>query len=264
MIESINDYIKYVKKEKKLILLFQFLILFVFIVLWEILSMTEIIDPFVFSSPSKVFKLFIEYLRTSELLRHTFVSTYEVIIGLFIGTILGILIAIILFEIPILSKILQPYLIVLNALPKTALAPIIIIWVGANIKGIIVVTISISLIITVINALNSFLNVDEEKIKLLKTFNANRIQILRYLILPSNIGEIINIIKINIGMSWIGVIVGEFIVSKEGLGYLITYGTQVFRLDLVMMGIITLAIVTILMYGLLNLIIKLYVKYRGW
>ena len=120
------------------------------------------------------------------------------------------------------------------------------------------------MIITIINALNAFNNVDKEKIKLLKTFNANRIQILRFLVLPANIDEILNIIKINIGMSWIGVIVGEFIVSKEGLGYLITYGTQVFRLDLVMLGIITLALVTMLMYGILNLVVKIYLKYRGW
>ena len=206
----------------------------------------------------------IDYLKTNELIIHTLVSSYEVLIGLFIGSFLGILIAILLFEIPILSKILDPYLIVLNALPKTALAPIIIIWVGANIKGIIVVTVSISLIITIINAHNAFKNVDQDKIKLLKTFNASRIQILRYLILPANINELINIIKINIGMSWIGVIVGEFIVSKRGLGYLITYGTQVFRLDLVMLGIITLAIVTMLMYGLLNMVVKIYLKYRGW
>ena len=111
---------------------------------------------------------------------------------------------------------------------------------------------------------NAFSNVDEEKIKLLKTFGANRLVILKELIIPANIDEIINIIKINIGMSWIGVIVGEFIVSKAGLGYLITYGTQVFRLDLVMMGVIVLAIITILMYQALNLIVKLYQKLRGW
>ena len=196
-------------------------------------------------------------MASSELLIHTLVSTYEVIIGLVLGTILGLFLAIILYEFPFVAKVLDPFLIVFNALPKTALAPILIIWIGANIKGIVVVSISISLIITIINALNAFNNVEIEKIKLFKTFGANKIQILRYLILPANTNEILNIIRINIGMSWIGVIVGEFIVSKEGLGYLITYGTQIFRLDIVMMGIVTLAVVTIIMYKTLNLIAKL-------
>lgn len=257
-------YIYNIKKNKMIVLFIQIFIILFFLFLWELLVYFNLIDSFVFSSPSKIFVLMIDYLKTNELIIHTLVSSYEVLIGLFIGSFLGILIAILLFEIPILSKILDPYLIVLNALPKTALAPIIIIWVGANIKGIIVVTVSISLIITIINAHNAFKNVDQDKIKLLKTFNASRIQILRYLILPANINELINIIKINIGMSWIGVIVGEFIVSKRGLGYLITYGTQVFRLDLVMLGIITLAIVTMLMYGILNIVVKIYLKYRGW
>jgi NitT/TauT family transport system permease protein len=140
---------------------------------------------------------------------------------------------------------------------KGLLAPILIIWVGANIKGIVVVSISISLVITVINALNAFNNIDSEKIKLFKTFEATKLQILRYLILPATLNDILNIIRINIGMSWIGVIVGEFIVSKKGLGYLITYGTQVFRLDIVMMGIVTLSVVTMLMYKILNLIAKI-------
>lgn len=258
------DYIEKIKNEKRLIIFLQIFIIIFLLFIWDLFAYTNIIDTFIFSSPKAIFKLMLEYLKSNELIKHTLVSSYEVMIGLILGTILGILIAIILFEFPILAKIAQPYLIVINALPKTALAPIIIIWIGANIKGIIFVTISISLIITIINALNAFNNVDKEKIKLLRTFNASRIQILRYLIIPANIGEILNIIKINIGMSWIGVIVGEFIVSKEGLGYLITYGTQVFRLDLVMLGIITLAIITMIMYGVLNLAVKIYLKYRGW
>ena len=197
------------------------------------------------------------------LLKHTLVSTYEVILGLFFETILGLAVAIILYEVPIIAKILDPFLIVFNALPKTALAPILIIWVGANIKGILIVSISISLIITIINSLNAFNSVDKDKIKLFQTFKATKLQTLWYLILPANKNEILNIIRINIGMSWIGVIVAEFIVSKEGLGYLITYGTQIFRLDIVMMGIVTLAIITMAMYKLLNIIAKILMKNKG-
>lgn len=257
MTQEHKEYLKKFKINKMIIILSQIFILIFIILIWELLAKYEVIDPFIFSKPSIIYNLFKKYLATNELLMHTLVSTYEVILGLFIGTTLGLLIAILLYEIEILAKIFDPYLVVLNALPKTALAPIFIIWVGTNTKGIVFVSISISLIITIINGLNAFNNVDKEKIKLFKTFNASKIQILWYLLLPANKNEVFNIIRINIGMSWIGVIVGEFIVSKRGLGYLITYGTQIFRLDIVMMGVVTLAIVTIAMYQTLNLIAKI-------
>ena len=263
MIDLHNEYIKKYNRNKKIVVLIQFSLLFLILGFWELFVSLNILEEFIFSKPSKIFNLFIDYLASSELLIHTLVSTYEVIVGLFLGTIFGLLIAIVLFEFPILAKILDPFLVVFNALPKTALAPILIIWVGANIKGIVIVSISISLIITIINALNAFNNVDADKIKLFKTFNATKIQTLWYLILPANKNEILNIIRINIGMSWIGVIVGEFIVSKQGLGYLITYGTQIFRLDIVMMGIMMLAIVTMVMYKSLNLIAKIISKNKG-
>jgi NitT/TauT family transport system permease protein len=157
-----------------------------------------------------------------------------------------------------LARILEPYLIILNALPKTALAPIIIILFGTNMKGIVVVSISLSLIITIISAYNHFINVDFNKIKMLKSFNANKIQIFKYLILPINRYNIFNIIKINIGMSFIGVIVGEFIVSRKGIGYLINYGSQVFNMDLVYMGVLVLCILTIFIYIILKLIEKTF------
>lgn len=264
MDELYHKYLMKQKLNKLIILTIQIAILVLFFVIWEIAAYFNWIDAFIFSSPSRIGKLLISYIQNKEIFYHTWISTYEVILGLIIGTILGIIIAIILFEFKILAKILDPFLVVLNALPKTALAPIFIIWIGTNIKGIVFVAISISLILTIINAYNAFNNVSEEKIKLLKTFGANRFVILKELILPANIDEIINIVKVNIGMSWIGVIVGEFIVSKAGLGYLITYGTQVFRLDLVMLGVFVLAIITMLMYLLLNLGVKIYQKLRGW
>ena len=157
---------------------------------------------------------------------------------------------------------MEPFLVVLNALPKTALAPILIIWAGTGIKGIVVVAVSLSLIMTVISAHNFFIHVDEDKIKMLKTFNANKFQILFKLILPANIMNLLSIIKINIGMSWVGVIVGEFLVSRFGIGYLVVYGGQVFKLDLVMMGVFILAILAYLMYLVITIIEKVYRKKR--
>ena len=169
---------------------------------------------------------------------------------------MGILIAIVLWWNKILAKIMDPFLVVGNALPKTALAPILIIWAGTGIKGITTVAISISLILTIISAYNYFMQVEEEKIKMLQSFQASKWQILTKLIIPANMANIINIIKINIGMSWVGVIVGEFIVSRYGIGYLIMYGSQVFNMDLVMMGVFVLAIISFLMYEVVNIIEK--------
>ena len=151
----------------------------------------------------------------------------------------------------------------MNALPKTALAPILIIWAGTGIKGITVVAMSISLVLTIITAYNYFQMMEEDKIKMLKSFKATKWQILTKLILPSNIPNIVSIIKINIGMTWVGVIVGEFLVSRAGIGYLIVYGSQVFRMDLVMMGVIVLAVIAFIMYEVVNLIEISFKKKRG-
>lgn len=254
--EEAKRYIRKQKINKIKILVAQLLILFGFLLTWEILSSKEIINSFLFSSPSSIFKLLKQYIQTGELFNHIYISVYETILGLIIGTSLGIIIAILLWWSKNLAKIMDPFLVVLNALPKTALAPIFIIWAGTGVKGIVVVAVSISLILTILSAYNYFKNVDEEKIKMLKSFGATKWQILTKLVLPSNIVNLVDITKINIGMSWVGVIMGEFIVSRAGIGYLVVYGSQIFKLDLVMMGVFVLAIIAYIMYQIVNIIEK--------
>ena len=256
-----NEYLTKKKKRNRLIFFSQIIILFIF--LWEIFSMVGILNDFLFSSPSKIIKLLKVYLDSNELFIHIGISLLETILGLMIGTVCGIIIAIIIWWFPLLSKISEPFLVILNALPKTALAPILIIWAGTGIKGITAVAVSISLVLTIISCYNYFSSVEYEKIKMLKTFNASKFQILYYLILPSNLPNIISIIKINIGMTWVGVIVGEFLVSRAGIGYLIVYGSQVFRMDIVMMGVIVLAIIAFGMYEIVNIFEKKIKKGRG-
>ena len=187
----------------------------------------------------------------------------QYILGLIIGTLIGLVIAIIIWWNDFMKDILDPFLVVLNALPKTALAPIIIIWVGTGIDGIICVAISISLVLTILSAVQYFNNVNYEQIMMLKSFKANKFQILIKLVIPSNIGNLINLVKINIGMSWVGVIVGEFIVSKEGIGYLIMYGSQIFKMGLVMMGVLVLGVLSFIMYEIVNVIEKLWKEKRN-
>ncbi|MEF9958809.1 MAG: ABC transporter permease [Niameybacter sp.] len=253
-----NNYIREKKKKKRTIIGVQILTIIVFVALWEILARIGVINTFLLSSPSAIVKLFMDYLSNGTIFTHIAVSVWETILGFVIGTVLGLLVAIILWWSPTLSKISDPFLVVLNALPKTALAPIIIVWAGAGIRGIVVIAITISIVSTILAGYNYFINVEEEKIQMLKSFGANKWQILTKLILPANVGNIINIIKINIGLSWVGVIVGEFLVSRNGIGYLIVYGGQVFRLDLVMMGVVVLALCAWIMYEGISLIEKLY------
>ena len=245
------------------ILLIQLFVFFGFLLLWEVLSSREIINSFLFSKPSSIIQLLKKYIISGELYTHISISVYETVLGLLIGTTLGIVIAILLWWNKTLAKVMAPFLVILNALPKTALAPIFIIWAGTGVKGIVVVAVSISLILTVLSSYNYFKNVDEEKIKMLKSFKASKFQILTKLILPANTVNLVDITKINIGMSWVGVIMGEFIVSRAGIGYLIVYGSQIFKLDLVMMGVFILAIIAYLMYQAVNILEKILKKKIG-
>ena len=179
---------------------------------------------------------------------------WETFAGFCIGTVCGIGIAILLWWYPMLPKVLDPFLVVMNALPKTALAPIVIVWFGAGMSGIIAVAVSISIVVTILSAYSDFKSVDADKIRMLKSFGATKRQVLFKLILPANREKLLGIAKINMGLCLIGVIVGEFLVSRCGIGYLIVYGSQVFRLDLVMMGVVLLAICAGVMNGAINLL----------
>ena len=261
-VQTYEAYLKAKAKQKRKIFIWQMGLLIGFIALWEILARCGILNTFLFSSPSAIWDLFKSYLGDGSLFKHIITSVSETVLGFTIGTIVGVLIAIILWWSETVAKILDPTLVVLNALPKTALAPILIVWAGAGMGGIVLTAVTISIVTTILSAYNYFLNVEEEKIKMLQSFGATRGQILRKLILPANLGNLINIIKINIGLAWVGVIVGEFIVSRNGLGYLIVYGGQVFRLDLVMMGVVVLALCAFLMYMLVGWFEKWLTKKR--
>ncbi|MBU3189860.1 ABC transporter permease [Clostridium bowmanii] len=243
-----KNYIKNVKTKKYCVIFTRLVILIVFFSLWEIAGRLSWIDPFLTSTPSRMYKSFIQLYAEGTLLSHIFITCFETIVGFVLGTILGALIAILLWWSDFISKVLDPYLIVLNALPKVALAPIIIFWVGNGIKAIIVIALLISIVVTIISILSGFREVDEDKIKLLKTFGASKLQILINLIIPASIPNLISALKINVGLSWVGVIMGEFLVAKNGLGFLIIFGGQISQLDMVMMSIVILSILAYLMY----------------
>lgn len=254
-----KKYLRKIKINKIKILAVQIAILIIFIALWEILANTGKIDSFITSQPSRIFKTFLD-LSSNNLLEHLKITCIETLVGFLLGTVMGALIAIILWWSPFISKVSEPFLVVLNALPKIALGPVIIIWVGAGMQSIIVMALAISLIVTILDILNGLLLTDKEKIKMAETFNANKFQILTKIVIPANIPTLFNTLKVNIGLSLVGVISGEFLVSKGGLGYLIVYGGQVFKLDLVMTSVIILAIVASIMYESIVILEKKIVK----
>lgn len=207
--EHIN-YLKKIRNKNIFIKLFQILILVLLIILWQLLADLNIINTFISSSPKMVIST-IKSLSTTELLKHIGVTIYETVISFSLGTIIGFMIASILWWNNTIKKIVDPYLTILNSLPKVALGPIIIIWFGAGIKSIIIMSLLISVIITIINVTTSFEETDNNKIKLMKSFNANKYQIFSKLVVPSSMNNIISSLKINISMSLIGLLppVGE-------------------------------------------------------
>ncbi|HNU80865.1 MAG TPA: ABC transporter permease [Bacillota bacterium] len=263
--EYSNEHREYIRKEritKNAVTISRIIILSAIFALWEIAANMKWIDPFIMSQPSRIVNTVINLSKDGSLFLHTGVTIYETIIGFVSGTVLGTLAAIVLWWSNFTARVLDPYLVVLNALPKTALGPIILVWIGGTTGSIIVMALLLSIIVTILNVYQSFRSCDEDKIKLLKTFGATKVQILRKVVFPSSIPEIISTLKINVGLSLVGVIVGEFLVSKAGLGYLIIYGGQVFKMDLVMTSVIILAVAAAFMYLSVSWIEKKFVKLR--
>lgn len=255
-------FLKKLKKDNIIIIGGRIGVFVLLIAVWELLTILNIVDPFITSSPSRMFNMLIELFKEGNIIRHSLITLYETVLAFSISMILGLIIAIILFSCEKTRKILEPYLIVLNSLPKIALGPLIIVWVGAGTKAIILMGFLICIVITIVSLLNSFLNVSKSKILLMKTMGANKFQILTKLIIPECFPEIISVLKINVGMSWVGTIMGEYLVSKEGLGYLIVYGGYIFKLDLVMTAIFILCILAGLMYFAVACIEKQVYKKR--
>ena len=259
------EHLEFIRKERsehRAVILSRIIILVAIFVFWEIAAIMKWIDPFIMSQPTRIAKTIAVLSRDGSLFLHTGITIYETVIGFLSGTILGTFIAVILWWSRFTARILDPYLVVFNALPKTALGPIILVWIGGTSGSIIVMALLLSIIVTILNVYQSFKNCDEDKIKLLKTFGATKAQILRKVVLPSSIPDIISTLKINVGMSLVGVIVGEFLVSSAGLGYLIIYGGQVFKMDLVMTSVIILAVTAALMYLSVAWVEKKYIKMR--
>ncbi len=235
------------RTDKIVTLILRIGVLVAFIGLWELAAQIDLIDPFIFSCPSRIVAT-LGSIDPTELLKHIGYTLLECLIGFVAASAIGVAIAVLLWRFVKLRAVLEPYIIVLNALPKIALGPIIIIWVGAGAQAIVVMTVLICVIVTIISVLNGFMSVDAGKILLLRSMGASKLQILTKLIFPANVPALVNMLKINVGLAWVGTIMGEYLVSSAGLGYLIIYGSQVFKMDLVMASTVILCILATVMY----------------
>lgn len=244
-------YLRKIRLNKFLIRFTQIIIIVLLIVLWQIAADFEWINTFISSSPKAIVTTIISLYNDGSLFHHIWVTFYEVMVSFVVGTLIGIVVATLLWRFKFLAKVLDPYLTVLNSLPKVSLGPIIIIIAGAGTGSIILMALFISVIITIMDVHQAFTNTDPNKIRLLQSFKASPRQIFLKLILPSNFKNIIGVLKVNLSLTFIGVIMGEFLVSKAGVGYLIMYGSQVFNLNLVVTGIILLAVMASVMYYLI-------------
>ena len=251
-----QQYICRKKREKKFISFLRIFILLLFLILWEISARAGLIDSFIFSSPCMIWHSFYIMCKDGSIFPHLSVTITETLISFLFVVLLGAGMAVLLWICPRIAKITEPYLVVLNSLPKSALAPLLIVWFGANERTIIVCGMSVAVFGSILNLYTGFCEADPEKLKLIETLGGGKKEKLTKIILPSSVPLLLSVMKVNIGLCLVGVIIGEFIGARKGLGYLIIYSSQTFKLTWVLMSIIILCIIAIILYGILGLIEK--------
>lgn len=243
-----KEYLRECQKESRVIRCWQWVIMVLFLGFWELGARTGFINDFVFSSPSRVVETIVSMAKDGSLWYHTGITLAETFLSFFLILLFGMGIAVLLWWNTRLSGVLEPYLVMLNSLPKSALAPVFIVWLGANMKTIIVAAVSVAVFGTVLTLYHSFAETEEDKLKLITTLGGTKKDILTKVILPGNIPTVISLMKVNLGLALVGVIIGEFLAAKAGLGYLIIYASQVFKLDIVITSIFILCVISVLLY----------------
>lgn len=237
-------------------------ILVAFFLWWEIAANRGWIDAFITSQPTRAWQATMTLFRRGELFMHLWTTVSETIIGFTIGTVLGIAVATVLWWSEWASEIADPYIVILNSIPKVALGPLFIVWLGTNQTAIIAMAVTISVIVAIMMVYAGFKEVDPDKIKLLRTFGATRAQILTKVVIPASVPIMVSALKVNVGLSLVGTIVGEFLVSRAGLGFLIVYGGQVFNMSLVMASVVILALVSAVLYYIVTAFEKAVLRWK--
>lgn len=258
-----KEYVRCMNRRKRTVVFTRIFIFAAFLILWESAARLEWIDSFIFSSPCRVAMTFCDMLKDGSILGHIGVTLAETLVSFALVVLTGISAAVLLWMLPTVSRILEPYLVVLNSLPKSALAPLLIVWLGANMRTIIIAGMSVAIFGTVLNLYTCFTEVSPDKEKLIYTLGGKKKDTLFKVVLPGTIPNILSVMKVNIGLCLVGVIIGEFIGARRGLGYLIIYGSQVFKLDWVILSIVILCMIAMALYALLGWLEGMYKKKIG-
>jgi NitT/TauT family transport system permease protein len=244
------------------VIVVQFAVLVAFLGLWQFAASQRIIDPFITSQPTAIVQKFLELVGDGSLAAHVAITVFETLLGFALGTIVGIVIAAMLWWWNFLSDVADPYIVVLNATPKIALGPVFIVWLGATMSAVIALAVSISLFVTILSVYSGFRQTDHDKLTLVSAFGASKWQQFCKVVFPSAIPVIIATLKVNIGLSLIGAIVGEFLAANAGLGYLIIYGQNIFNMSLVMTSLAILTVIAAIMYYAVSLLESRFVRWR--
>lgn len=242
------------KSHHRLVKVGRLLLLVLFLILWEVSARTGAIDVFFFSSPTRILALFLTMCENGSLFGHIGITLFETLVSFVLVFVFSLGIAILLWYFESFSEIAEPYLVVLNSLPKSALAPLFIVWLGTGTKTIIVAGISVAVFGSCISFYTAFRQCDPEKIVLIRTLGGTRLDIFQKLVFPSAVPMLLSTMKVNIGLALVGVIIGEFLAARRGLGYLIIYGSQVFQLNLVILNIILLCLIAMGFYKMIQLL----------
>ena len=249
-----EEFMRMHRRHHHQIALWRTMVFLLFLTLWEVSANLGWIDSFFFSSPSRVVLCFIKQVRTNSMISHIGVTLFETLVSFFLVLLFSLIVSTLLWYSPKLSEVLEPYLVVLNSLPKSALAPLFIVWLGTGSTTIIVAGMSVAVFGSIISFYTGFRQVDEEKITLIYTLGGGRHDAFTKVVLPGSVPILLSTAKVNIGLALVGVIIGEFLAARRGLGYLIIYGSQVFRLDMVITSIIVLCIIALLFYKTIQVI----------
>lgn len=251
-------YLSRLEKQRRKIMAARILLALAFFLLWETAADRGWIDSFFFSSPSRLGRLFLSMWQDGSLFLHVGITLTETLVSFALVVVIGLAVSLLLWLSDSVFQVLEPYLVILNSLPKSALAPLLIVWLGANSRTIIVAGMSVAIFGTILNLYTGFTETSREKIRLIYTLHGTKKDALTKVVLPSTVPMIISIMKVNIGLCLVGVVIGEFIGARNGLGYLIIYRSQVFQLDLVILSILILCLMAMLLYGGVTAAEKLY------
>jgi NitT/TauT family transport system permease protein len=214
---------------------------------WEAAVRLGLAKVYVYGQPSGILSKGAILVGNGELLRHTWITAQEAVLGFLIGSGLGSLVGLSLWLAPNFAKVLRPVLVAVNGVPKIALAPLIIVWFGIGLEAKIAIAAILTFIVSTITSFTGTFEADPDLVRLMRSLGASRFQIWRKVIVPATLPWVLSALRLNIGFALIGAVVGEYISAKEGLGYLVYYSGVLYDLNSVWVGIFALMALALLL-----------------